>query len=484
MLTLILILLPALAALILLPVKKEETLRQAALAFSLAEFGVAVAALYRYLTSCHCNLLFSADWFPAAGATLRFGIDGISLWLVMLTAFLVPVILAASFRHGFGKSPAFYSLVFLMQTALMGVFTAGDGLLFYIFWELALIPAWFICALWGGRDRIRITFKFFLYTFTGSLFMLVALLWLYLRTPLPHSFAWPALVSVTLSPAEQMWIFGAFFLAFAIKIPLFPFHTWQPSTYSAAPAPGSMLLAGIMLKMGLYGLIRWLLPLSPLALPLLAPWAIGLAVTGIVYASVIAVRQDDMKRLVAWSSIAHVGLIAAGIFTLNPLALQGAVIQMVAHGVNITGLFLVIDLIEHRTGTRRLAELGGIARKAPRLAVVFMILLLGSVALPLTNGFPGEFLLLTGLFQYAPWVAAVAGLTVIFSAVYMLRMYQRAMLGEESDATAGFRDLTAAETVLFYPLAVMVIWMGVAPGFFLRPVIPEALQLLNFIQLH
>ncbi|MCX6304633.1 MAG: NADH-quinone oxidoreductase subunit M [Bacteroidetes bacterium] len=482
MLTVILILIPLAISLILLTIKQEKAIRQFALAGAVVEFGVAVAAFITYKTSCHCNLLFTADWLTTLGVSLKFGMDGISLLMVMLTTFLVPVIILSSFSHTYSRPSAFYSLVLLMEMALVGVFVAFDGLIFYIFWELALIPAWFICAVWGGHDRIRITFKFFIYTFVGSLFMLVALIYLYFRTPLPHSFDFQWLYAATLTPAEQTWIFIAFFLAFAIKVPVFPLHTWQPDTYTAAPAAGSMLLGGIMLKMGIYGMIRWMIPICHQAVQLYAPVAIILAVTGIVYASVIAIRQNDMKRLVAYSSIAHVGLIAAGVFALTPYAMEGAVIQMVSHGINIVGLFIVIDLIEQRTGTRSIRDLGGIALKAPRLAIMFMIILLGSIALPLTNGFIGEFLLLLGLFEYSKIFAAIAGLTIIFSAVYMLRMYQRTMLGTTNGLTEQVSDLTWPEMVLFIPLVVMIFWIGLFPGMFLDVALPDVLQILNFVK--
>jgi NADH-quinone oxidoreductase subunit M len=392
------------------------------------------------------------------------------------------VIILASFSHSYSRPSAFYSLILLMEMALVGVFAAFDGMMFYIFWELALIPAYFISAVWGGNDRIRITFKFFIYTFTGSLFMLVALVYLYFKTPVPHSFDFQWLYAATMTPAEQTWIFLAFFLAFAIKIPVFPFHTWQPDTYAAAPAAGSMLLAGIMLKMGIYGMIRWMIPICHDAVQEWGGIAMILAVTGIVYASLIAIRQSDMKRLVAYSSIAHVGLIAAGVFTLTTYALQGAVIQMVSHGINIVGLFYVIDLIEQRTGSRTIGELGGIALRAPRLAAFFMIILLGSVALPLTNGFIGEFLLLLGLFEYSAVFAAVAGLTIIFSAVYMLWMYQRTMLGKTSEMTENIRDLSWTEMAVLIPLVVMIFWIGLFPGLFLDVALPDVVVILNYIR--
>ncbi len=478
MLTLILILLPLVFSLILLALKHEKEIRFVALAGALAEFGVAIAALIQYITTCHCSLAFHAGWLNTLGVSLTFSMDGISLPLVLLTTFLMPLIILSSFSHNYSRPSAFYALILLMEMALVGVFTAGDGLMFYIFWELTLIPAWFICAVWGGNDRIRITFKFFIYTFAGSLLMLVALIYIYFRTPLPHSFDFRVLYIAVLSPAEQSWIFLAFFVAFAIKIPLFPFHTWQPDTYTESPAAGSMLLAGIMLKMGIYGLIRLLIPICHEAMQEWGAVAMILAIAGIVYASLIAIRQEDMKRLVAYSSIAHVGLIAAGVFALNLKGLQGSVIQMVSHGINIVGLFLIIDIIQQRTGSRNISDLGGIARKAPRLAILFMIIMLGSIALPLTNGFVGEFLLLLGIFEYNHMFAAVAGLTVIFSAVYMLWMFQRVMFGDTTPMTENMTDLNWKEMAALIPLVVVIFWIGIFPGFFMNMIWPDAVRIL------
>ena len=482
MITILLILFPLAISLIVLMFKDERTIKAIALSGALAEFGIAIAAFIQYKTSCHCTLLFSANWLSSMGVNLKFGMDGISLLLAGMTTFLLPVIILASFSHSYSRPAGFYSLILLMEMALVGVFTAFDGLVFYIFWEMALIPAWFICAVWGGNDRIRITFKFFIYTFAGSLLMLVALIYLYFKTPLPHSFDFHWLYAVQLSPVEQIWVFLAFFIAFAIKIPLFPFHTWQPDTYAESPATGSMLLAGIMPKMGIYGMIRWMIPICHEALQQWGSVAVIPAITGIVYASLIAIRQNDLKRLVAWSSIAHVGLITAGVLILSEKAMTGAVIQMVSHGINIVGLFIVIDFIEGRTKTRSIGDLGGIASKAPRMAVFFMIILLGSIALPLTNGFIGEFLLLLGLFEYNMVVAAIAGMTVIFSAVYMLWMYQRTMLGKTNALTSGIKDLTWLEMAALLPLVIMIFWIGLYPSFFLDIAWPDVKQILNSIR--
>lgn len=490
MITGILIILPLILALIIFSLSSIKWIKILSLAGSLAEFVLSLWGVYLYVTQCRCNLLLNIGWMEQFGITLRFGMDGISLLMVLLTTFLVPLILLSSFQHDYKKPSAFYGLILLMEAAFIGVFTTFDGLVFYIFWELALIPAYFITAVWGGKERIRITFKFFIYTFTGSLFMLVALIYLYFQTPLPHSFSILALYNTTLSLHAETLLFLAFFLAFAIKIPIFPFHTWQPDTYTEAPAGGTMLLSGIMLKMGLYGLLRFVIPICPNALNEWGLTAIILAATGIVYASIIAIRQNDLKRLVAYSSIAHVGLISAGIFTLNAIALEGAVIQMVSHGINIVGLFIMISMIERRVKTREISSLGGIAGVAPWFAAIFMIILLGSIALPLTNGFIGEFLLLLGIFKYNYWIAGIGGLTVIFSAVYMLWMYQRTMLGKINPTLqpAGpgspepFKDLSLTEAITLIPIVIMIFWIGLFPGFFLHIAEPAVMDLIIMIK--
>ncbi|MFM9947592.1 MAG: NuoM family protein, partial [Saprospiraceae bacterium] len=333
-----------------------------------------------------------------------------------------------------------------------------------------------------GQDRIRVTLKFFIYTFVGSLFMLVSLLYVYLQTPENHSFAWADLVQVQLPTATANWVMLGFFLAFAVKMPVFPFHTWQPDTYVTSPTGGTMLLAGSMLKMGVYGVIRWMVPLAPEAMHFWTPIFMVLAVVGIVYASIIAVKQSDLKRLIAYSSIAHVGLIAAGVLAWNKAGLQGGLIQMLNHGINVVGLFFVVDLIERRIGTRTLADMGGIAKSAPKFAALFMIVMLGAVAVPLTNGFPGEFLLLYGVWNYNVWLGAVAGLTIIFGAVYMLRAYGLAVFGEANRETAQFQDVNANEWVVLGVIAGLVVVLGFFPQLVLNLTDGSVNKILGAVQ--
>jgi len=446
---------------------------------------VFIYSLYLFVTfpiSADYQYVVDYPWIQSLGIHFKIGIDGISILLIMLTTFLTPLIIF-SVRKSEPRPRAFYSLLLFMEMALIGVFVSMDGFLFYIFWEIALIPIYFICLLWGGRDRVRITLKFFIYTITGSLFMLVALIYLYLHTPVQHSFDIQALYAAgkSLSARAQSILFWFFVLAFGIKMPIFPLHTWQPDTYTDAPTQGTMMLSGIMLKMGIYGLIRWMIPMLPLGLSQNAEYVMWLSVIGIIYAGIIAFTQKDMKRLLAYSSIAHVGLIAAGIFAFNMQGLQGGVIQMLSHGVNIVGLFFIVDIIQSRTGTRELPSLGGIRLKAPYLATVFAIIMLGAVALPLTDGFPGEFLLISGVFQYENIAGAVAALTIILGAVYMFRTYQNSMLGETSLETDNFTDLTAAEKAVLIPIVIMVILIGVYPNLFLKVSEPAIMKLLSGI---
>jgi NADH-quinone oxidoreductase subunit M len=374
----------------------------------------------------------------------------------------MPLIILSSFRQEYKNANAFYALMLFMQSGLLIVFTALDGFLFYIGWEAALIPIYFICAMWGGKDRIKVNMKFFVYTIAGSLFMLLGIIYLYLQNP-AHNFDIAEFYKLNLDSYQQGWIFWAFFIAFAIKMPIFPFHTWQPDTYTEAPAPGTMLLSGIMLKMGIYGVIRWLLPIVPQGVNDWVCVAMILSVIGIVYASLIAFTQKDAKRLIAYSSIAHVGLIAAGIFTLNTQGMQGAMVQMLSHGINVVGLFFVVDIITSRLKTNKIDELGGLAKTAPQLALVFLIIILGTVALPGTNGFIGEFLLLYSVYDYNVWLGAIAGLTIIFGAVYMLRMYQKVMLGTTNNLTITFTDIKGTEKVVLYTICLLIIVMGIYP---------------------
>ncbi|MBT2559914.1 NADH-quinone oxidoreductase subunit M [Pedobacter sp. ISL-68] len=430
--------------------------------FAVVSLGLALVIACNFIPNASTQFEVNLPWIADLGINFHAGIDGISMLVVLLTNLLVPIIILSSYNHEYKNPAAFYALILFMQCGLLLVFTSLDAFLFYIGWEAALIPIYFICAIWGGKDRIRINMKFFVYTIAGSLFMLMGIIYLYLQNP-AHNFDIQAFYALNLDSAQQGWIFWAFFIAFAIKMPIFPFHTWQPDTYTAAPTQGTMLLSGIMLKMGIYGVIRWLLPIVPAGVHDWGQVAIILSIIGIVYASIIAFTQKDAKRLVAYSSIAHVGLISAGIFAFNQQGMQGAMVQMLSHGINVVGLFFVLDIIFSRVKTNKIEELGGIAKVAPQLALTFLIIVLGTVALPGTNGFIGEFLLLMGVYNYGIWAAAIAGLTIIFGAVYMLRMYQNVMLGETNSLTITFKDIKGTEKLVLYTICALIIVLGVYP---------------------
>lgn len=474
-LTSTLIFLPLVAGLIAFLIN-NKSVKYLALVASLVELGVGLCAYHTYSVTPDTQFVVNLPWIESLGINFYIGIDGISLLLVLLTTFLVPLIILSSFTTEYDKPNVFYALVLIMQSALIGVFVARDAFLFYIFWELALIPIYFICLLWGGENKGKITFKFFLYTLVGSLIMLLGIIFLYLKA---GSFAYEEFLSVKLTGAEQTFVFWTFFMAFAIKMPIFPLHTWQPDTYTTAPAPGTMLLSGIMLKMGIYGVIRWMIPIVPAAMFEWGPLAVILSVIGIVYASIIAIMQKDFKKLIAYSSIAHVGLIAAGIFSRTTEGVQGAMIQMLSHGFCVVGLFFIIDLIYARTKTMELEKLGGIRNQAPFLTVMFVIVMLGSVALPLTSGFVGEYLLFVGLFTYNPWIAAIAGVSIILGAVYMLNTFQKVMLGEPKAEFNDFKPLAFSEKAVLVIVSFFILYIGIYPKTFLELSEPSVKALIE-----
>jgi NADH-quinone oxidoreductase subunit M len=350
----------------------------------------------------------------------------------------------------------------LAQAGLTGGFVAHDALLFYFFWELALIPVYFLCSSWGNEKRIAATFKFFIYTFIGSLLMLVGILFVYFHTP-DHSFALQSFYHAQLDAKSASFVFWLFFLAFAIKMPVFPFHTWQPDAYEQSPTAVTMVLSGVMVKMGVFAVIRWLLPVFPAASLQFANIIIILSVTGMLYASLIAIRQDDIKRMIAYSSIAHIGLMAAAIFAHNSTGLEGVMIQMFNHGINVIGLWIVADVIEQQLGTRKFSQLGGLAQKAPALAILLVVMALANMALPLTNAFVGEFLMFNGLFRFNVWMAAIAGISVILAAVYTLNMVQKVLYGNTVNITENAKEIPANVQWVLIILAVMILFLGVYP---------------------
>src|SRR5690554_1130095 len=456
----LLLLMPVFGAILLAFVKQSQLAKRLALAVSSFTIILTIPFLLNFVPDASMQFVQSFAWLPSYGINFHIGIDGISLPMILLTNGLIPLIILSTFRYDYKGN--FYALILFMQFGLLLVFMALDAFIFYIGWEVALIPIYFICAMWGGENRIRVNLKFFVYTFIGSLFMLAAIIYLHFQTP-ERDFELSSFYQLALDAKTQGWIFIAFFIAFAVKLPIFPFHTWQPDTYATAPTAGTMLLAGIMLKMGVYGLIRWLIPVSPLGFEQYGIICLVLGLIGVVYASIIVLKQNDLKRLIAYSSIAHVGLISAGVFAWNVQGLQGAMIQMINHGINVVGLFFVMDIIINRTQKENLSDLGGIALSAPKLAIVFLVLVMGAIGLPITNGFVGEFLLLAGIYNAGIWYAVFGGLTLVLGAAYMLRLYQKTMLGEKNDITFNFKDIHGSETAVFVILVLFVLGLGIYP---------------------
>lgn len=425
-------------------------------------------------------------WSQFMKSSLHFGIDGMSMLLLLLTNILAPIIILSSFNENVNYRNTFYGLILLMQFGLVGVFTSLDGLLFYIFWEVTLIPIWFIAGLWGQENkRFEFTTKFFVYTFVGSLFMLAGLIYVYNHSA---SFALTDLYNAQLNETQQTVVFWFIFFAFAVKLPVFPFHTWQPDTYTYSPTQGSMLLSGIMLKMAVYGVMRYLLPITPLPIAgISGQIVIILAIVGIVHGALIAIIQTDMKRIIAYSSFSHVGLMVAGIFasavvtlrgTFNVEGAEGALVQTFAHGINVVGLFYCCDILYKRFKSRDIRQMGGLAKVAPKFAVLFLIIILGSMGVPLTNGFIGEFILLKSVYDFNGTAAIIAGLTVILCAVYLLRFYGKAMFGEGDEAVLSTaKDLSGVEFSVLASLAVFVILLGIFP----QPVIDMVSSSVKFI---
>lgn len=459
---------PLIAGLVTFVIRKEKTVKAWAIIASLITLGVSVVSLlyadstkYFYLNNV------SYFWLKSLGSGFSVGLDGMGHMLTALTAIAFPLIFIATYKTTYKNAHVFYGLMLLTQAGLMGVFSAMDVLVFYIFWELAVIPVYFLCSRWGGEKRIQATFKFFVYTFAGSLLMLIGIIYVYQHTTgtnfAEHSFAMNAFYTAKLSATEQNWVFWLFFIAFAIKMPVFPFHTWQPDTYEQAPTATTMVLSGIMVKMGVFAVIRWILPIFPEAVTRFDNIVIGLSVVGMIYASLIAIKQDDLKRFVAYSSIAHIGLMCAAIFTKSEIGLQGVMIQMFSHGINIIGMWIVVDLIEKQTGTRKISELGGIAHKAPALTIFLVVIALANIALPLTNAFVGEFMMFSGLFKFNMIYTAVALISIILAAVYTLNMVQKVFYGEANSITEKMQDISLNQKLVLAVLVVFIFLFGVYP---------------------
>jgi NADH-quinone oxidoreductase subunit M len=437
----------------------DKLAKTIALAFSLASFACTLFVLNQFQAGI--NLDLKIDWITNPNISIAFKVDGLSLAMILLTTALTSIIIFSSFGNEYKNSKSFYALVVFMSFAMIGTFLSSDAFLYYIFWELALIPIYFIALIWGNgdvEDRKKAVIKFFIYTLAGSLFMLVAFIYLFQKA---GSLLIDDLYAVRLTVQEQTWLFLAFFLAYAIKIPIIPFHTWQANVYQKSPSVGTMLLSGIMLKMGLYSVLRWQLPIAPVAAKTYMPILIGLSIAGVVYGSVIALKQRNIKKLLAYSSLAHVGLIAAGAYTLSLDGFRGAVLQMIAHGFVVVGLFFAAEVIERRFQTQEISEMGGIRTQDSKFTSMFMIVMLASVALPLTFNFIGEFTLLYSLCMKNIMYAIIAGTTIILGAVYMLKMFQHVMLGKKNDKA--FTAITLNETIVFVLIIAVLLFFGLYP---------------------
>jgi len=452
-------------ALLFFPRGAETAIRWFSLLVTLAVFAFAIDLLVRFQAVAPMQFVQSVPWIPSLGISYRVGVDGISLFLVMLVAFLMPITVLSCFGAITERVKGFFVSMLLLETAMIGAFVALDLFLFYIFWEAMLIPMYFLIGIWGGERRIYATVKFFIYTMIGSLLMLVAILYIvfaYRAQTGVLTFDYEQLMGVFLAPREQWLVFLAFALAFAIKVPMFPFHTWLPDAHVEAPTAGSVILAGVLLKMGTYGFIRFAMPMFPDAALKAVPLISILAIVGIIYGACVAMVQKDVKKLVAYSSVSHLGFVMLGLFALNTQAVEGAIYQMLNHGISTGALFLLVGVIYERRHTRLIADYGGLTRVMPVYAVYFMIFLLSSIGLPPLNGFIGEFMILVGAFEANPVYAIIATAGVVLGAIYMLWMYQRVFFGEVTrDENKSLRDLNLREVLVFLPLIVMVFLMGV-----------------------
>ena len=485
----VIVFLPLLGAIALAGVPREQAnaVRWVALVVMLVTFGISLV-LYPLFERALPGMQLSerVAWISSVGIFYHLGVDGISLPLVLLTTFLSPIAFLGAWHSITTKVKEFAMFMLLLETSMLGAFLALDLFLFFIFWEAMLIPMYFIIGIWGGENRLYATVKFILYTMAGSALMLVAILALYVFNQQfsgQLSFDLLEMYRIPLSVGQQKWLFLAFFLSFAIKVPLFPFHTWLPDAHVEAPTPGSVILAGVLLKMGGYGLLRFCLPLFPDAVVAYASPIAILAIIGIIYGALVAMVQPDLKKLVAYSSVSHLGFVVLGIFSRQTAGIEGSVLQMVNHGLSTGGLFLLVGMIYERRHTRLISEYGGLWRQMPIFAVFFLVMMFSSIGLPGLNGFVGEFLILLGTFEYNRCFAIFAASGIILGAVYMLWMYQRVMYGEIThEENRHLSDLSYREIALLVPVVLMIVWIGVYPNTFLRPMDASTAHLLEQMQ--
>ena len=475
------IFLPLVGGLVILLLKKESegAVRITALATSVLTFAASLPLFFgfdkakgAYASGLGELLQFEVNvpWIEAFNIHYHIGLDGVSLLLLLLTTFLTPLCIWGSFTAIKQRVKGYYTVFLVLETGMLGVFSSVDLVLFYVFWEAMLIPMYLLIGVWGGPNRVYAAVKFILYTMVGSLLMFVGILWLYFNAvPNEHTFDLVMISQLgAIAPRAQLYLFCAFALAFAIKVPMFPFHTWLPDAHVEAPTAGSIILAGVLLKMGVYGFIRFCIPLFPYAAREYAGIIVILAIIGIIYGALVSMMQTDMKKLVAFSSVSHLGFVMLGLFAFNMQGMQGGTIQMINHGISTGALFFLVGVIYERRHTRMISEYGGIARVMPRYATFFMIVALSSIGLPGLNGFVGEFLILLGAFKTKVVYGVLGASGVVFAAVYLLWMYQRIFFGEVTvDANKKLTDLTSAEWVILALFLVFIVWIGVYPTTFL-----------------
>ncbi|MBW2450768.1 MAG: NADH-quinone oxidoreductase subunit M [Deltaproteobacteria bacterium] len=477
-----------------LPREADRLIKSVTLIFTIIVFLISLPLAFDdvFLASSAMHYTEFAKWISIGQyfqMNYNIGIDGISLWLVLLTTFIMPVTVLSTWRAVDKNTKGFMALLLLLETGMLGAFISLDLFLFYIFWELMLIPMYFLIGIWGGKNRIYAAIKFFIFTAVGSLLMLVAIIYVYYYSlqagvAFENGFSVAHFAQLSIPVEAQMWLFAAFAFSFAIKVPMFPVHTWLPDAHTEAPTAGSVILAAILLKMGTYGYVRFAIPLFPVATMNYTPLLATLAVIGIIYGALVAMMQDDVKKLVAYSSVSHLGFVMLGVFAMNLQGLSGGMLQMINHGISTGALFLIVGFIYERRHTRLIVDFGGLSKVMPVFATIFMIVTFSSIGLPGTNGFVGEFLILVGAFESGlRWYTVLATTGVILAAVYMLWMFQRVMMGKVTNpANANLKDLSAREVVVMLPLILFIFWIGVYPNTFFEKMNPSLENLISQVK--
>ncbi len=480
--------LPLLGALALMFMRSDriEGIKRVAFGASLLTFLLSLPLYFGFQSTAAVQFEEVRPWIPAFGVQYHLGIDGLSLFMVLLTTFLTPIVVLSSWQAITKNVKGYMISMLVLETGILGVFVSLDLFMFYVFWEVMLVPMYFIIGMWGGENRIYAAVKFFLYTLVGSLLMLVAILVLYFYhagVTGTYTFDILRLQQIDIPLGYQTWLFLAFGLSFAIKVPIFPFHTWLPDAHVEAPTGGSVILAGVLLKMGTYGFLRFCLPLFPSAVAKFTPLIFALGVIGIIYGALVAMVQPDLKKLVAYSSVSHLGFVMLGIFALNNQGIQGGLIQMVNHGLSTGALFLIVGMIYERRHTRLIAEFGGLAKQIPIFTTFFMVVTLSSIGLPGLNGFVGEYLILLGTFLSKKIFAILGATGVVLGAVYMLRMFQSVMFGKlDKGENQKLLDLSRREIAVLVPVVAFIVFIGVYPNAFLKKMEPSVNHLIETVQ--